>query len=65
MWRAASGRATQSWAPCRTSVPGVENSEWLMPLPAVIRLISPGRTMAWNPAESRCSTSPVKSQLTV
>ena len=38
-------------------VSGVENSEWLMPRPAVIRLTSPGRTAAWKPAESRCSIS--------
>ena len=36
-----------------------------MPRPAVIRLTSPGRTIAWWPALSRCSTSPVNSQLTV
>ena len=61
--RASPGRATHSWAPCSTDVPGVETSEWLIPRPAVIRLTSPGRTMAWWPAESRCSISPVKSQL--
>ena len=36
-----------------------------MPAPAVIRLSSPGRTMACTPALSRCSTSPLNSQLTV
>ena len=46
-------------------MPGVETSLWLMPCPAVIRLTSPGRTSAWWPALSRCSISPVKSQLTV
>ena len=46
-------------------VPGVETSEWLMPCPAVIRLTSPGRTIAWWPALSRCSISPANSQLTV
>ena len=45
--------------------PAVETSEWLIPRPAVIRLTSPGRTIAWWPALSRCSISPVKSQLTV
>ena len=64
-WRDASGSATQSWAPWRTSVPGVDTSEWLMPRPAVIRLTSPGRTIAWFPALSVCSTSPVNNQLTV
>ena len=63
--RAASGSATHSCAPCRVVVAGVETSEWLMPWPAVIRLSSPGRTVAWCPALSRCSISPVKSQLTV
>ena len=43
----------------------VDTSEWLMPRPAVIRLTSPGRTIAWLPALSVCSTSPVNSQLTV
>ena len=61
----ASGSATQSWAPCSVVVVGGETSEWLMPRPAVIRLTSPGRTIAWWPALSRCSISPVKSQLTV
>ena len=46
-------------------MPGVETSEWLMPWPAVIRLTSPGRTIAWWPALSRCSISPANSQLTV
>ena len=46
-------------------MPGVEYSLWLIPRPAVIRLSSPGRTIAWCPAESRCSISPVNSQLTV
>ena len=46
-------------------MPGVETSEWLTPRPPVIRLSSPGRTIAWWPAESRCSTSPANSQLTV
>ena len=63
--RLASGSAIQSWAPCSTVVSGVETSEWLMPWPAVIRLSSPGRTIAWLPAESRCSISPSKSQLAV
>ena len=63
--RDSPGRATHSWAPCSSVVPGVETSEWLIPRPAVIRLTSPGRTIAWWPAESRCSISPVKSQLTV
>ena len=36
-----------------------------MPRPAVIRLTSPGSTIAWWPALSVCSTSPVNSQLTV
>ena len=36
-----------------------------MPAPAVIRLSSPGRTMACTPALSRCSISPLNSQLTV
>ena len=43
------------------TVPGVETSEWLMPWPAVIRFSSPGRTIAWLPALSRCSISPVNS----
>ena len=63
--RLASGSAIQSWAPCSTVVPGVETSVWLIPRPAVIRLTSPGRTVARLPTESRCSISPSKSQLTV
>lgn len=63
--RWASGRATQSWTPCRTVVSGVETSVWAMPCPPVIRLSSPGRTKAWLPRLSRCSISPVNSQLTV
>ena len=63
--RASSGSATQSWTPCSSVVSGVETSEWLMPWPAVIRLTSPGRTIAWLPALSRCSISPLNSQLTV
>ena len=63
--RAESGRATQSWTPCRTEVAGVDTSEWLIPRPPVIRLTSPGLTIAWLPALSRCSISPVNSQLTV
>ena len=46
-------------------VDGGDTSEWLIPRPAVIRFSSPGRTIAWFPALSRCSTSPVNSQLTV
>ena len=65
MCRDASGSATQSWAPCSVVVDGGDTSEWLIPRPAVIRLSSPGRTIAWLPALSRCSTSPVNSQLTV
>lgn len=63
--RPEDGSATQSWAPCSVAVDGGDTSEWLMPRPAVIRLTSPGRTIAWLPALSRCSTSPVNSQLTV
>ena len=36
-----------------------------MPRPPVMRFISPGRTSAWLPPLSRCSTSPANSQLTV
>ena len=36
-----------------------------MPRPAVIRLSSPGRTIACEPTLSRCSISPSNSQLTV
>ncbi|EUA93407.1 hypothetical protein I551_0108 [Mycobacterium ulcerans str. Harvey] len=36
-----------------------------MPAPAVIMFSSPGRIRAWTPALSRCSTSPLNSQLTV
>ncbi len=43
----------------------VETSEWAMPYPPVMRLISPGRTKAWVPSVSRCSTSPLNSQVTV
>ena len=43
----------------------VDTSEWQMPSPAVIRFSSPGRTIACTPALSRCSTSPLNSQLTV
>ena len=63
--RASSGSATQSWAPCSLVVAAVDTSEWLMPRPAVIRLTSPGRTIAWWPSLSRCSISPSNSQLTV
>ena len=48
---------TSSW-------PAVENSEWAMPRPAVMRLTSPGRTRACAPVVSRCSISPENSQLT-
>ena len=65
MPRSASGSATHSCAPCSTSVSAVETSEWEMPRPAVIRFSSPGRTIAWCPAESRCSISPVNSHETV
>jgi hypothetical protein len=47
VFRAASGSATQSWAPCRDRASGVDTSEWLIPRPAVIRFSSPGRTIAW------------------
>ena len=63
--RAWSGSATQSCTPWRTVVAGVETSEWATPWPPVIRFSSPGRTMACVPRLSRCSTSPVNSQLTV
>ena len=63
--RAWSGSATQSWTPCSKAVEAVDTSEWLIPRPPVIRLSSPGRTIAWVPTLSRCSISPVKSQLTV
>ncbi|SKT78700.1 Uncharacterised protein [Mycobacteroides abscessus subsp. abscessus] len=43
----------------------VDTSEWQMPRPPVIRLSSPGRTIACTPLLSRCSISPVNSQLTV
>lgn len=48
-----------------TVVFGVETSEWAMPYPPVMRFISPGRTSAWVPRVSRCSISPLNSQLTV
>lgn len=59
------GSATQSCTPCRTEVRRVETSEWLIPWPPVIRFNSPGRTSAWVPRLSRCSISPLNSQLTV
>ena len=43
----------------------MEFSEWEIPRPEVIRLTSPGRTIATVPTESRCSISPVNSQETV
>ena len=49
MWRARAGSAVHSWTPCRTVVDGVETSECAMPRPAVMRLSSPGRTIAWVP----------------
>ena len=57
--RPTAGRRAASWSP------PVETSEWLIPRPAVIRLTSPGSTIAWWPALSRCSISPSNSQLTV
>ena len=64
--RSESGSATHS-------CDAVQNGAWPQwrprngrcPAPAVIRLSSPGRTIACTPALSRCSTSPLNSQLTV
>ena len=56
--REASGSAIQSCTPCRVRASSVETSECWMPAPAVMRLTCPGSTMAWCPAESRCSISP-------
>ena len=62
----ASGSATHSWAPCSTVVAAGRDLRVADPRARrVIRLSSPGRTTAWWPALSRCSISPVKSQLTV
>ena len=61
----AAGRTSHSWAPWSTVVPGVDTSECEIPRPAVIRLTSPGRTIATVPRESRCSTSPLNSHDTV
>ena len=63
--RTASGRASHSWTPWRTSVSGVDTSEWQMPVPAVMRLISPGRTVPTPPPESMWAIAPSNSQLTV
>ncbi len=64
--RWASGRATHSWAPCRSRPceRGL-SSEWLIPRPEVIRPSSRGRIVSRLPRLSRCSTSPSCSQLTV
>ena len=59
------GSTSHSWAPWRTVVPGVDTSECEIPRPAVMRLTSPGRTVATVPRESRCSTSPLNSHDTV
>ena len=66
MSRTASGSATHSCTPCSIGgLSGWEISLCTMPWPAVMMFSSPGRTIAWEPRLSRCSTSPSSSQLTV
>ena len=63
--RRRAGRPRAGRRAAAAAGPAGDISLCTMPWPAVMMFSSPGRTIAWVPRLSRCSTSPSSSQLTV